>query len=379
MEARDKALDGLRGIAILLVLATHLIRFDSSQPLILWINATLRAGWIGVDLFFVLSGFLITGILIRYRTQTGRARTFYLRRALRILPAYYAYVLLAAAVILGLGAPRVLEDSLRFLPALLLFGQNVVSAIQPDLPALRDLRHLWSLAVEEQFYLLWPWLVWRVRPSNLPRLCLLIVAVAWLSKLLLLAAGAQALTIYYLLPTRMDGFAIGALLAARLALGQAALPRMGQWVCAGAGLLLLLAFLRSRGLHYREEPLYTTLYTSLTPLLFGGLLAGVLSSSTNNSLRRLLGCSPLVFFGTYSYGIYLVHFAADTIVRAWLLPPLATLAGGNWLALGNASLSIALSVVLALLLYRLVEAPALRAKEKFPTGTDSRPVLLENA
>ena len=248
MEARDKALDGLRGIAILLVLATHLLHLKATGPLSQWIHALARAGWIGVDLFFVLSGFLITRILVGLREEPGRAQTFYGRRALRILPAYYAYLGVSLLLIFSLVEDATaLADTRRHLPGLMLFGQNLGSAWLGE-PALRELRHLWSLAVEEQFYLLWPWLVWWLRPARLADACLAVLAFCWACKLALWLSGAEAMSIYYFTLTRMDGFAVGGFLAARLCRGELRLPRRYALAPVLAGLFLLAVFLSQRSL-----------------------------------------------------------------------------------------------------------------------------------
>lgn len=373
MEARDKALDGLRGIAILLVLATHFLHLKASGPLSLWTHALARAGWIGVDLFFVLSGFLITRILVQLRAEPQRARTFYGRRALRILPAYYAYLGLSLLLIFSLVEDAaVLADARRHLPGLLLFGQNLGSAWLGE-PALRELRHLWSLAVEEQFYLLWPWLVWWLKPAQLARACLGLLLFCWACKLALWLSGADALSIYYFTLTRMDGFAVGGFLAARLCQGELRLPRRYALAPVLAGLFLLAVFLSQRSLPHREQAGLGALLTSATPLLFGGLLYQTLLSPPQSWLRRALQVRWLGFFGRYSYGIYLVHFAAASLVLLLLRPRWPALFAGNLGALLLAACGVLVSVALALALHRLVEAPALRLKDRFGAARQLAP------
>ena len=361
MNTRDQALDGLRGIAILLVLVGHLIEIQPTSALTGWLNQAIKSLWIGVDLFFVLSGYLITDILVRTRQDARRVRNFYMRRALRIFPAYYLIVIGTVLVVTAFhGDARIVADTVGFTPSLMVFMQNIVSAIDPARPMLREFTPLWSLAVEEQFYLLWPWLVWRCRTEQLPRLCLAVLGTALLLKAVMVFGGFKATAIYHLTFTRMDTLAVGAWLAARQATGAPPLPRWNWIVPFAAATLLAALFLYAFGLRMTRGALVVALATSATPWLFGGLLH---ASLVPGLLRRSLAHPWLTFFGRYSYGLYLVHFIADAGVRLWLKPllPLA----GNAAMLVVAGISLAGSVLLALLLHRLVEAPALRLKSRF--------------
>lgn len=360
MSARVKALDGLRGIAILLVLVCHLLDL---QPASGWPNQFSKSLWIGVDLFFVLSGFLITSILIRTRDDVHRARNFYIRRVLRIFPAYY-FVVLATVVFVWQLHPNkaVVADTTGMLPAFFLFGQNMVSAISPDRPLLRELIPLWSLAVEEQFYLLWPWLVWRCRPQALPGLCLGLLVTALVCKFGMVMAGVKADAIYLLTFSRMDTLAVGAFLAAWQASGKRALPMWTKALPVLAAMGLLALFAIHHGLRMYRGALVVALATTATPFLFGGWLQASLKPGY---WQRFLCNRALVFFGTYSYGLYLVHFIADAGVQKWLRPGLSLWLDGNILSAAVAAVSTVCAIGLALVLHRCVEAPALRLKSRF--------------
>jgi len=360
MTSRIMAMDGLRGIAILLVLACHLLEMRPESG---WLNQLSKSMWIGVDLFFVLSGFLITSNLIRTRTDAQRARNFYARRILRIFPAYYLVVLGTVVLVWQLNPDeRVVADTTGLLPALLLFTQNIVSAVSPERPLLRELTPLWSLAVEEQFYLFWPWLVWRCRPESLCKLCLSLLAFALVFKFGMVLANAKADAIYLLTLSRMDTLAVGAFLAAWHAAGVRPLPYWIKALPMLAAVALLALFVTSHGLRMYKGALVVALATSATPFLFGGWVQASLSAGW---WQRSL-CHPvLVFFGTYSYGLYLVHFIADAGVQNWLRPRLALWFDGNHLSGVVAVVSMACSVSMALVLYRCIEAPALRLKNRF--------------
>ena len=201
---RIPALDGLRGVAVLLVMLYH--------------ANLLASGWVGVQLFFVLSGFLITRVLLQAQSGASVARAslhFYLRRALRIFPAYFLY-LLAGLALAAISPWGLRTDAPGFWPAMI-FVYNWYRAWAPSAD-LRWLDHLWSLSVEEQLYLLWPLLILGLRGRW--RLCVLmalfLIAAVWRGLIgagalpgLHPAAGAYAASI--LSPSHLDAAAAGAL------------------------------------------------------------------------------------------------------------------------------------------------------------------------
>lgn len=359
---RDHALDGLRGIAIVLVLVMHTLHFESVRPLWSWVNSMAKAGWMGVDLFFVLSGFLITRVLLELREAPNRLSVFYGRRALRILPSYFFYLLLAVTMLLLFTAPKHVALTREMLPWLLLFLQNFHAALSDPGTNLGPLSHLWSLAVEEQFYILWPFVVWYVRTENLARVALGFGMLAVLCKLLLAALNAAPHISYVLTLTRMDGFAAGAWLAAGLATGCPP-PRWFKplaWLAA----LLLLAVLVIDGNGSPKHAWPMALSLSLTPLVFAGWLHGALSSAPDSRLRRVLGQPVLKFFGRHSYALYLVHPGISILLLQLLMPLLRVWVPGNTGRLILILLTWLLSIALSLLVDRLIDAPARRLKQR---------------
>jgi peptidoglycan/LPS O-acetylase OafA/YrhL len=160
MDNRIKELDGLRGIAVIVVMALHIFKrasYFTEHPVLLSITKLTTLGWVGVDIFFALSGFLITSILLRAKQEEHYFRNFYVRRVLRIFPLYYA-----ALAILLLFAPK-LEPEFTSqlnvaLPVLLLYQQNWAMLFK-EFHITQYLGITWSLAIEEQFYLIWPLVV----------------------------------------------------------------------------------------------------------------------------------------------------------------------------------------------------------------------------
>src|SRR5579863_9160491 len=210
-----RAYDGLRGIAIVLVLLRHLGEDLPARRLGGVVDAALNAGWLGVDVFFVLSGFLITGILLDARgdeaqPSEGYFLRFYARRALRIFPLYYLFL----AVTIFIARPPMPHGTWWYWS----YTSNVLIARHGWPEGLWETGHLWSLAVEEQFYLVWPAIIAWTPRRRLPVLCVAIIVGAIAVRIALIHQGA-ALGAYVLTPARADTLAVGAALAIALRSG----------------------------------------------------------------------------------------------------------------------------------------------------------------
>lgn len=345
------ALDGLRGLAIMLVMWSHFVTvggiIDDSNAFF----RLLRGGFVGVDLFFVLSGFLITGILLDAPQTSGRYfQVFYLRRAVRIFPLYYA-ILIAVFLTRPAG-----PDS----PAWYwLFASNLGASLKGDWlvsPEGVSLSHLWSLAVEEQFYLVWPLIVRFACRKWLERICLGLLVIAPLVHFALHFSG-NPVAAYQFTATRLNTLGAGALLAivwrdpARWRSWMLHAPRIGL---AAAGISLL-------GLMF---PRWISL-VPFAPLLWGALLMQAMTPSS--PWARLFSGRIPVTFGTYSYALYLLHYLMDPWLRHVLYPDWIIPIAGN----GAASLSLFMAVATALafcaslLSWNLLEKPFLSLKRHF--------------
>jgi peptidoglycan/LPS O-acetylase OafA/YrhL len=363
--ARNEALDGLRGFAILAVVGFHAMFLDptllgGARPATTDFYPSLALlGWCGVDVFFVLSGFLITGILVRSKGAPGYFRNFYARRALRIFPLYY---LVVGLLLFGLGRPATTAAEKA---SYLLYYQNVRYALVGE--GTFDPARLvtWSLAIEEQFYLVWPTVVWLCSRRALVRVCVAVIAASIALRFWLLAGGLH--TTHFLTPCRLDTLAVGSLLAL--------VPPPPRWLgvaCAWFGFGGLLAVARVTGDPFPESiPMQR--WGLLAALAFAvGLLILVRQPGLVAAVCRF---EPLRALGQVSYCVYLVHFLVlDALTRGVLaLPANAKQAIAGALPAQAIAALLGLcclggSWLVAVISWRLFEEPILRLKRYFPSG-----------
>ncbi len=364
---RIAPLDALRGLAILMVLLVHcfwVMPLSGPSTLV----KQLQPGMLlGVDLFFVLSGYLITGILLRTRGHGGYFRGFYIRRVLRILPAYYFVIAL-----IWLALPQV-DASVRgsrlhdYTLWYVLHVQNWLMAqgISGGWPGVN---HFWSLAVEEQFYLVWPLLVLATPPQALRRLCLVLFAVCCASKLALVAAHADWVMLYMGTMTRYDGLIAGALIATLRPEEALARAHTAGVVGLAAGLGIVGIVATSPSEHTSPR---IALETTLAAIAFGAAVLRVHARAPAWS-GALLQSRALMWLGRYSYGIYLLHLPLVFLVRPWAARQ-GVLTGVpvnlRSFLLGLATVAIAL--LLARLMYQFLEEPALNLRHRLAPDPQS--------
>lgn len=308
---RVPALDGLRGLAILSVLVWHYSNFyePAAGSISASVLSLFKTTWSGVDLFFVLSGFLIGGILIDNRTAANLWETFYIRRALRILPLYFL-VFFSFVFLVGLNVtlPWLLSDSMP-LWSYATFTQNFSMAYDSRFGA-NFLGPTWSLAVEEQFYLVAPFIV-RFTSQRLlvPVLLLLIFAsvAARIAMYHYLSAG-HYLSTYVLAPCRSDALLMGVLCAtivrSRIALEFIKRRIWGLRLATTCLLGVTIAFSARYGSLYSKQMIFGG-YTLLAALYSAILLSAVVESK--GPLIWLLTRQLLMKLGTIAFAVYLLH------------------------------------------------------------------------
>lgn len=300
-------LDTVRGLAVLLVLFFHGFGFQfASAPLPrlahLFVVATMP-GWVGVNLFFVLSGFLITGILLDSKNHRHYYRRFYVRRALRILPAYYALLLLLAV------APRTgwldhRQVSWQFVGLSFLYLSNVTTFFAVPM----QYGALWSLAVEEHSYLVWPLVVRVTSRKSLAICALFVVLICPALRAIAFIRGDEYGAGYTWLVA--DGLAIGSLLGL-LSRGWLSDRRRMKFasICGMAGAVALLVLGAPFGILLNRTLLGGVLRSTALNIFFAGGLGSLLVIGSSN-LKWMVQRPILQFFGRISYGLYLFHMLA---------------------------------------------------------------------
>ena len=355
-EKHFAALDGLRGVAILLVLAEHYRVILRGEGWERWVAAVCANGFLGVDLFFVLSGFLITRILVGTRDGEGYFRIFYARRAIRIFPLYYAFLAGMFLVVYPTLSARWHAQLYRPGSALYYLGylaNHRSYATEVDV----GLVHLWSLSVEEQFYLVWPLLVYFTPRRWLIPLCGLGFALAVGCRAGMTWAGFASDVTGKVTACRLDSLLIGAAVGI-VELNVAARARLMRWnpLAAGLALVPLVALLATGGFD-RERDVFMIWGYSAVALFFATVVFWTVTAGDRNAV---LLSRPLRALGKYSYAIYLLHLTPMLVMPQ--------LVGSSTSAQRVAQIAANLVAVLimARVSWVVLEAPCLRLKRYFP-------------
>jgi len=358
---RWAALDGLRAVAVAAVSLFHL--FAAYTPS--WNPLRPSGGYLGVDMFFVLSGFLITSILLTEVRRWGRVsvRAFYIRRALRLFPAL-AVLLVVAGIVAAIFTDQYWSrPTLLGLPWVVLYLANWNAVLYGGRLPLGAIGHTWSLAVEEQFYVLWPLIltlvVARFKNRSRVALVLVVVAVAEMAYryLALEHLGFGFQRVYFGTDTSSDGLLLGCALAFYLdgRSWRPFSPRVARAVDAAAvGAVVALVLLVMRMPVFSDGGIW---FGVSAAVICTTVIVLNLVTRPFPALASLLGSPPLVWVGKRSYGIYLWVTAA-----IYLVQPLGT--HGLGIYPYNALVLLA-GVAMAALSYRFVELPFLRLKGRF--------------
>jgi peptidoglycan/LPS O-acetylase OafA/YrhL len=360
MESRIPELDGIRAIAIWMVLLVHLITgFPNPQGALSFLPRSMVVaighGWLGVDLFFMLSGFLITGILLDTRDRPHYFRNFYARRFLRIMPLYFTLVLVWAVFYHPYG---------RYLLLSSVFGANLAPLFHVAVP--HGPTVLWSLAVEEHFYLLWPAIVLLVDRKKLLWLCVAIFLGCPMLRGLFALRGMNPGSIIVLSWFRFDGLATGAAIA--IWARSARFDRRTAHVIAGI-CLVMLCVVSVGGAHHGIFGTKTPVGLALTytQAYFAFAIPFVLALVYRGTVWTSVLRNPfLQLSGALSYCLYLIHLSIGDAYQAVFanrlhLAPTETV-------LIRAAVVILLSFGIAALSRKFLEQPCLALKSRFDEG-----------
>jgi peptidoglycan/LPS O-acetylase OafA/YrhL len=324
-----------------------------SQEMALWLSKAVAGGGLGVVLFFVLSSYLITELLLRESEQRGTldVKSFYIRRALRIWPLYFVFLIVVYLII-----PQQSVYSIKpnIFVAMLLFVGNWACVISSGMGS-SVTGPLWSISVEEQFYIAWPLIISKVGVKHLQKICLGLIVFSNLTRVVMEKKGAGFIAFWCSTVTWFDAIAAGALLAIFLRGGVPRWSTITRLALSFGGLLVWLLSIR-----FHDRLIYPDI--AYFPLVVFGsclILLGVLGSN----LRLPL----LVYLGRISYGLYVFHAAALALASLVFVnySPLHALAG------------LVITVTLGSISYAVLEQPFLRLKKRFTYVTSGRVALAE--
>jgi peptidoglycan/LPS O-acetylase OafA/YrhL len=341
LGGRVVELDGLRALAIILVFLCHVS------------ERTFPGGWLGVDIFFVLSGYLITLSLLREQDVYGRIslRNFFLRRVLRLAPAFVVVLIAFAAVMVCF---RIQPVEYVFWSVLYstLYVANYIMAFEVWQMGGRGLGHIWSLAIEEQFYLLWPLFLVLFGPRlgrKMPYviLAMIFLVVVWRAALVLL--GASIPRTFFAFDTRADSLLIGCGLAYvlhyQILIHQVrVVARRLSFVTLGVFFVLALT------LDWEIRAVHLGGFTVLG--VFAALLIVAATAPGPSLLKIMLGHPPIVYLGRISYGVYLWHDPVLVVLRHYFADRVFLLGG----------LASIVSLIIAGASFRYIEQPFLRLR-----------------
>ncbi len=354
------ALDGLRGIAILLVVIYHNFSFLTF----------FRFGWMGVDLFFVLSGFLITDLLLKTKENGSFLKNFYIRRVLRIFPLYYLtlfiFFLLAPYFFSEKGPSTVFhyyeENKFWFWT----YFQNWLF-VEKGMAPVPYLSHFWSLAVEEQFYIFWPLIVFFVKDlSKLKKLSIILILIAIVFRFYTRISFPDDVEKYYCSTlTRMDSLLIGGLLAIRLKEGLIIPTMFIKSVSCICVLLLTLVFISGDSLRQDNLILSTVGYTCFA--VFFSCVIYLFITARESIISWFKGLHILNYIGKISYGIYVYHIPIYLILGTQFSNVISTWAN---IDKGQTGICVSvLSLIFTLLAstasFYILEKPILSLKKHF--------------
>jgi peptidoglycan/LPS O-acetylase OafA/YrhL len=372
--AHYPALDGLRAFAIGGVLLLHYLSRAPMLPTplgkLLFVSVGL--GGYGVDLFFVLSGFLITGILLRSRESPSYFSTFYMRRVLRIFPLYYATLLLLSVVV-----PIVAPAAFGPLPTdqmsdgwFWTYLANWPIAVDGYGVSPHALPHFWTLAIEEQFYFLWPAVVYFAGPRRLARICGALIVLSMIVRAALVYRWTGIVEPQLTTVTRLDGLALGAVVAVWWSSPEL-VARCRSFVrplllVSTVAVAVLYAW---RGSLRLDDHAVLIIGLPLIASALAALLASTLVSGPQAVLGRVLSLSPLRFVGRYSYAIYVLHYPILIALNTRGLSVKALLDRGwsPFAAEGTVvGVNLSVTMIASLTSWYLLESRFLRLKARFP-------------
>jgi peptidoglycan/LPS O-acetylase OafA/YrhL len=373
-EANDRqrtflpSLEGIRGYAFLPVFFAHYFpvsRFPyNSSPWLFPMSLVMDTAWLAVPIFFALSGYLIGGILYDTRDRAGYFRVFYGRRILRVFPIYYITLLVVAYIDFIHGVPLNHNYWSHFL-----YIQNLLPGYTGHLneAPFVQIIHFWSLAVEEQFYLTWPLVVWLCRDRRtLLKVTALLISLCCIVRFLAPWMHFSVVRCYFVTPTRVDAILLGVVLA--LVRHETIYKRLEPFAkfIALAGISSMIVMAIWTGHATPQTNLRLALQIPCVNLTAAAIIVAVMERGS--LLCRMCSVRWACWLGSLSYGLYIFHFTyVDWFLKSFE-PRLAAYMPRPCAFIASAAVAFCLTLALAVLSYRFVEQPAINLKRRLKYG-----------
>ncbi|HEY6491330.1 MAG: acyltransferase [Terracidiphilus sp.] len=366
-------LEGIRGYGFLLVFCGHY--FQPAQLAhpdtfrLKFLTALASLGLFAVPAFFVLSGYLIGGILYDTRNREGYFRVFYTRRILRVFPVYYVTLLVIAALYVIRRVPTNYLFWTHFL-----YIQNLFPGYShwPGGPV--SMIHFWSLAVEEQFYLLWPLVVWLFPDRRkLIGIAASLIGLSCVLRLVAPLVSSSPKAILWFTPTRVDAVLLGVMLGLirHDALYEQIKP-FAKWVALGGGATVVTLALW-KGQPWSKTYLAEEIWIPLVNLTAVAVIIAVMEE--NSVLNRACSQRWVCWLGSLSYSLYVFHLTFFVFFADRLTPRLCDVMRQSFAVLTSGALAFCLTLVLSLLSYRFIEGPVINMKQRMRYGPATQPAI----
>jgi peptidoglycan/LPS O-acetylase OafA/YrhL len=371
-DERVHELDGMRGIATILVISYHIFKranYFTGNTVLHFVTSLALYGWYSLDTFYVLSGFLIATILLKTKGEEHYYKNFYVRRSLRVFPLYYftlALILLSMPIL----APGYVKQIPGALPFYLFYLNNIFHFIS-SVKGTPYLEVTWSLAIEEQFYLLFPFLVYYTRKETLAKICGWIIFISILSRVLAaffwLDTAQMTNFFFFNTFTRFEEIAFGVLIAVAFTYPEwkSKLSRVSMPVFLIAYItLLIVEALFNTGIPHPiyNNVLITVVGYTLASVFAAGLIVTLTTRSETSLIRRIFRNKFFVFWGNRSYAIYLYHIPVGMLLLDFLWQSGLR---GWYMYFIYIGLTFGITILISVLTWRFLEKPMLALKKYF--------------
>ncbi len=364
-HGRIRTLDGVRGFAVLVVMCGHFaysLEFAAGSATERAMRVMFGWGWAGVSVFFALSGFLITGILLDAKGGSRYFRSFYARRMLRIFPLYYAVLGFYFLVV-----PHLLGPDYHVPPSSQIWYWTFFGNYQPlSWESKSIIGHFWTLAIEEQFYLLWPLVVYLCSRRQLVILAGSVIVGSLVYRIIAVPLGTD---VYHSTPGRIDAIVAGALVAVALRRedGFAFLRRWSPIVGLAALVVMAIVVVRGGGVTINAPDFeMMAIGYGAVAIMSAALVGGLVGLDRDHWMSRVFSSRLLVTFGAYSYAIYVLHPGLQRVAGKLHLVPSAALVARqpHWIVTFPVLMSIA-ALGAGYLSWNLYEKHFLKLKKFF--------------